>query len=289
MCPGHGNEHILDNSCGDGRFLCEIVRKYIIKYRMITGNVEGMLKHNLETYIHGMDIDPVAVEKCKGNLDEVAKEFGIENVDWDIRCCDALTADYTFGGEKPFYIIGNPPYVRIHNMDTPLYEFSWCKGMTDLYLAFWQKSLGEVAKGGVVCFITPSSWVTSNAGKGMRKFVYDTKDLCGVIDFKDIQVFDDAQTYVMVSLFRKGMGTKEKDPFIHYCEYNESTRKLTEGEYPDYDDVVSCEGGNVYIDLCPQQDREVLRKVRQQHKPIVRVKNGFATLSDWAFIEEATA
>ena len=47
-------KHVMDNSCGDGAFLVEIVRRYCDAFRRI--EARGLGK-DLETFIHGIEID----------------------------------------------------------------------------------------------------------------------------------------------------------------------------------------------------------------------------------------
>lgn len=290
-------KHILENSCGDGRFLCEIVRRYIEAYRTIHIGTSG-INHDLERYIHGIELDSGYCKECVNNLNAIVKEEGIEGkINWDVRCIDALFTDYIYKGALPDYIVGNPPYVRIHNMDDPdsLAEaFTWCSGMTDLYIAFWQKSLTNIKNGGVVCFITPSSWVTSVAGREMRSYLRRTGYLRGVIDFKDTQVFDNAQTYVMVTLcsasapnwgvFKDDVNLGE--PFFHYDEYDPDTKKIKDDTILKYSQAITQGTKDTYIDMCSPDDCAVLHEVRLPHRDWISVKNGFATLKDEVFINE---
>src|SRR2546423_13755989 len=61
------NKHILDNSCGDGAFLKNIVRRYI-KLAKEKNLSQKEIKKGLATYIHGIEIDPIAYENCVKNL-----------------------------------------------------------------------------------------------------------------------------------------------------------------------------------------------------------------------------
>ncbi|MDL0088794.1 hypothetical protein [Campylobacter gastrosuis] len=65
------NKHIVDNSCGDGAFLSEIVRRYLLACKNHDKNV---IKTELETFIHGIEIDNTQLEKCVKNLDKI-KQF----------------------------------------------------------------------------------------------------------------------------------------------------------------------------------------------------------------------
>ena len=56
-------KHIIDNSCGDGAFLVKIVDFYCHNVEITTRRNKKELKAMLETYIHGIELDPVEYEK----------------------------------------------------------------------------------------------------------------------------------------------------------------------------------------------------------------------------------
>ncbi|MCK9575313.1 MAG: N-6 DNA methylase [Clostridia bacterium] len=49
-------KHIIDNSCGNGAFLQEIIEKYISAYKVQHGSLLGV-ESELSKYIHGIEID----------------------------------------------------------------------------------------------------------------------------------------------------------------------------------------------------------------------------------------
>lgn len=74
------DKHIIDNSCGDGNFIVEIVKRII----SVIPNVD---KAYFETYVHGIDIDKSAIEKCIQRLDKLCSDtIGIININWDYLC-----------------------------------------------------------------------------------------------------------------------------------------------------------------------------------------------------------
>lgn len=72
-------KHVIDNSCGDGAFLCDIVDRYCKNYIAQNESILG-LKDDLEKYIHGIEIDTVAYNDCILNLDTVISKFGVQDV-----------------------------------------------------------------------------------------------------------------------------------------------------------------------------------------------------------------
>lgn len=83
-------KHVIDNSCGDGAFLCCIVDRYCKDYITRNESIYG-LKEDLERYIHGIEIDTIAYDKCLVNLDTIISKFGVQGVKWNVLNCNALS------------------------------------------------------------------------------------------------------------------------------------------------------------------------------------------------------
>ena len=76
-------KYVLDNSCGDGSLLSEVVRRYITK-ALKCKKTKKQISKELFTYIMGIEIDPIYVEECKKKLTQTAKEYGVNNSNWNI-------------------------------------------------------------------------------------------------------------------------------------------------------------------------------------------------------------
>lgn len=273
-------KHTIDNSCGNGAFLSEIASRYCEEF--LSGNADKeLLKMELQSYIHGIEIDEVALKSCMFNLDNVAYKYGITNVDWDIVNDDALKVS-KFNG-KMDYVIGNPPYVRVHNLENQYDEVKKYKfagsGMTDLFLVFFEIGLNMLNAGGKLCYITPSSWLSSVAGEQLRHYIFFNRNLLELIDLEHYQAFEGATTYTLISLFEKGV---KNDEFI-YSHYNESLRQKEE--------IARLKFEEAFIDNCIYlADKRALQMLKDIKKGVIgkyaSVKNGFATLADNVFIKD---
>ena len=119
---GYNNDTILDKyilepSCGDGVFLIEIVSRYInIGF---TNNLsKEQIAKNLEKYIYGIELDEIEYKKSIINLDNlVIKDLSEDiKVKWNIFNRNTLEIYKSYSDFFDF-IVGNPPYIRIHNLD----------------------------------------------------------------------------------------------------------------------------------------------------------------------------
>ncbi len=271
-------KHIIDNSCGNGAFLSAIVQRYILEFLKESKDAT-LLKHELETYIHGIELDPVAYNECIANLNDLVKDSDIKNIHWDIINADTLSVNQ-FDGKMDF-VVGNPPYVRVHNLENydAVKKFKFAEGgMTDLYLVFYEIGFNMLKKGGKLCYITPSSWINSVAGSVLRRYALDTHSLVRLIDLEHYQAFD-ATTYTMISLFQKEV-SHETFTYGIYKPNNKCTFHLVVEDLSIEETMIN---GVMY--LANHKTLQELRTIQTtRFKKFVEVKNGFATLADKVFI-----
>ena len=270
-------KHIIDNSCGDGAFLVEIVNRYCSHFLQINNDL-SILKCELETYVHGIELDKTECEKCKNNLDKITKRYGIGGVHWNLLNADTLSIDY-FNGNMDF-VFGNPPYVRVHNLDNSyeaVKKFKFAEdGMTDLFIVFFEIGFKMLANNGLMCLITPSSWLSSLAGGKLREHIFTNHNLSGVIDLEHYQPFE-ATTYTLISRFYKSQTISK----IEYFNFDTDILDKCFQDNISYDNIKI--GKNFY--LSKNENLELLKKIKTTHSyPYVSVKNGFATLADKVFI-----
>ena len=270
-------KHIIDNSCGNGAFLCEIVRRYIDAFLQTNSNLE-QLKEELETFVHGIEIDPDAYQQCLSRLSQIASDVGLYNVSWNVMNADTLSVTLFDG--KMDYVVGNPPYVRVHNLEgsyDAVKKFRFAElGMTDLFIVFFEMGFKMLSKDGVMCLITPSSWLSSKAGSNLRMYIRQHKNLSGLIDLEHFQPFE-ATTYTLISRFQKPLSF-DKIEYNNYDGLNLTKRFQC---FLSLEEI--CIGDGFY--LANSEKLSELREIKTGYScSYVSVKNGFATLADKVFI-----
>lgn len=270
-------KHCIDNSCGDGAFLCTVIQRYIDEYIAFHGSLTGV-EQELHEYVHGIEIDSKAYLCCLDNLNRIAAKHSLNEVVFDIMNEDALTV--TKYNERMDFVVGNPPYVRVHNLDnsySAVKSFSFASsGMTDLYIVFFEIGLRMLHPGGTMSYITPSSWLNSLAGSNLRKHILRHKCLRSLIDLGHYQAFD-ATTYTLISTIVKGTAF---DTVSYYIFNPDNYGKLK------IDDLTPAEMSiGQYFYISDKQTLSTLREIRYDLVPrYTTVKNGFATLADNVFI-----
>lgn len=274
-------KHVMDNSCGNGAFLTECVHRYCESF-LASSPSSPNLKRELETYIHGIEIDTQAADECRRSLELAANQHGIYGVNWDIRCGDALQIfrDYH---HRMDYVVGNPPYVRIHHLDSQSLAASGLQfaseGMYDLYLAFFEIGFEMLNQTGKLAYITPSSFLTSKAGKILRKYMATSRGLRALIDMEHQQLFPQVTTYTIITIW-----DNEYDGDVFYYRWDSLTQNPRLQACQPKQSLFIGDG----LFMGENADLQWLKKIDEYYQnrsaPLIRVKNGFATLADSVFI-----
>lgn len=272
-------KHAIDNSCGDGAFLCEIVSRYC-QAALDNGLPHAELIADLSTYIHGIELESTEQQKCIYNVTKIAEQYGAIGVNWDIVCGNSL-AITDYDGKMDF-VLGNPPYVRVHNLgdsfdEIKTYTFAQ-NGMTDLFIVFFELGINMLNDTGVLGYITPSSYFNSLAGSYMRKYFADNNLLKAVVDLKHFQAFA-ATTYTAITILEK---SKNYNSVEYYC-YDAKALK------PYYVETVQPQdyqiANNYYF--AKINELKLLQRIFFNYgKCNISVKNGYATLCDDIFIHD---
>ncbi len=194
---------IIDNSCGNGQILIEVVKRFIID-GLEQGNSIKEIKSSIEQCIFGCEIDEALVEECIYNLELVANKFGISNVIWNIQARDGLYFDQ----ESFDYVIGNPPYISYSNLTKDLREktrknfISCYDGKFDYSYAFIEKGLKQLKSHGKMVIISPSNMFKTVFAKNLREFI--KCDLTQIIDCSSLNIFHKVLTYPSITVYEKG-------------------------------------------------------------------------------------
>jgi adenine-specific DNA-methyltransferase len=209
-------KYILEPSCGDGVFLEEIVKRYIniaIKKKL---NTHIIIKY-LEKYVYGIEIDDIECEKTIIKLNQLINlTLGNDiQVNWNIINSNT----FHFYKNFPYFfdfIVGNPPYVRIHNIDLETKtilknEFIFTEGSMDIYLSFFEMSLNMLKTNGKIGFITSNSYLHNNSYKKFRNYLKENKLVELIIDFKANKLFENFSTYTAITILSKN----NKNSFIY--------------------------------------------------------------------------
>ena len=108
-------------------------------------------------------------------------------------------------------IVGNPPYVRPHNLESNIKEYFWQHYKTfthksDLYCCFMENATRLLKPGGLFSYIVSHGWLRLNSFQALRRFVLDNYQIRELIEFP-YNVFAEAQVATGVFVFEKSTPT----------------------------------------------------------------------------------
>ena len=275
---------IMEPSFGDGAFLV-----YIIDIIASQTKSPELAKEIILNNVFGIEKDPILYQKAMKNIQEVLDFHHITDIDLssNLICENTLSCYKQFRGMFD-YVVGNPPYVRIHNITDKeiLKEFKFSSGNTDLYVLFYELGLTMLNDTGKLGFITPSSFLKNTSQKSFRNHLINSQYLDTLIDFKSFKIFETVDTYTCICILNKCI-----NPSVQYIEcknyrpismsiVNNSINRKTFNEMF-YDKSWT---------LSTEQDMQFMENVRKQPvilQDVVCVQNGIATLRDSIYIGAA--
>ncbi len=281
------NKYILEPASGDGVFLFEIVSRYIdicVKNNMQT---ELIIEH-LEKYIYGVEIDKVEFEKSIKSLNLLVKKKLATDKKPNWKIYNENTLDFYKNHTEHFdFIVGNPPYIRIHNLDEKTrhilkQEFIFSKGTTDMYLSFFEMGFKMLKDNGCLGYITPNSYLHNSSYKLFREYLKTKKTVKTLIDFKANKIFKGFSAYTAITIIKKN----NKQDFFEYKELDGDKIKFVNKVYFDKINKKDWSFSNA-------DDEAFLENLGRGKNGMIKdffdVQYGFATLRDKIFISKIEA
>lgn len=206
------NKKIMEPSFGEGIFLIHIIKRLLRECKRL-GLSKEETAEQLENNIYGIELDSYCFNTAVAQINQLLSDEGHQEVQLHLYNQNALKWA-NFGLVD--YVVGNPPYVRIHEFDNDMKgiinDFSFSKGMTDMYVLFFELGLKMLNNQGGLGFITPNSYFVNKAQKNFRKYLLENNLISSITDFGDSRIFDNIQTYTAITILNKDR--KEAD-FIY--------------------------------------------------------------------------
>jgi adenine-specific DNA-methyltransferase len=142
---------VLDPGCGEGAF--------------IHGTLRYCIRNGLKPpQILGIELNPAHLDLARATLQ-------------DQKSISLLQEDFLLKKPAPAdFIIGNPPYVPITELDEAekmeyRKRFSTATERFDLYMLFFEQALRTLKPGGVLCFITPEKFEFVHTARALRRLL----------------------------------------------------------------------------------------------------------------------
>ena len=195
---------VLDPACGGGAFLASVAR------RMVESLNDGSARvalGSIQRRLHGFERDPFAAWMSQVFLDaalaDLCGEAGarLQSV---VRVCDSL--DQAPTGEGFDLVIGNPPYGRVTLSPELREKFRRSLfGHANLYGVFTDLALRFTRPGGVIAYVTPTSFLSGEYFKALRGLLGREAPPVS-IDFMGERkgVFADVLQETLLAAYRRG-------------------------------------------------------------------------------------
>lgn len=271
---------IADIACGCSGFLYTGAKEL----KQLTGNA---YQYIFENQIFGLDIQQYSVTRSKLLLSLLALSEGedIEEFNFNIHQGDALLFNWQeviedFNGFE--IIVGNPPYVSARNLDEDAKEnvklWEVCStGNPDLYIPFFQIGYENLAKNGILGFITMNTFFKSLNGRALRAYFEENQTAIRIIDFGTDQIFKSKSTYTCICFLEK-----RKRGFVQYHKsFNKELPKKNDSyQKIKYQNLNAKEGWNL-------NNNKIISKIESTGIPFgkkYKTRHGIATLKNDIYI-----
>ena len=242
------NAPVLEPTYGSGEFL------------------EALLERGYSN-ITGVEYDPVVFNKFKDKWE--GKGIKVVNGDY-------LTQSFPY---KFDFIVGNPPYFLMKGKNAMNEEQKakfrpYFKGVPDIYVIATVKGIMDLAEGGILSFVIPTSLLTSPQHQLARNYIHEHCRIIDIYVHPDRKAFAGADVEVMV--FKVQRGTPD-NRFIKKIGKNiifarEAEGAVEEGEIQRIKDLVPFKVGS--LDISKITDKTVLSGERTAETlPIIYGEN----------------
>lgn len=140
------------------------------------------------------------------NYKDIAGIHRQDTLSWDkaeqlVRLCEFWSRNYN-------YIIGNPPYIRVHHMNENDKNYMRNKyfsprGDFDIYICFYERGIEKLTINGKLSFISPNKFLIREYGYNLRSIILNNCAIEQIINLSDIEVFEDATLNPLIIILNK--------------------------------------------------------------------------------------
>lgn len=280
----HGNilnKKIMEPSFGKGVFLVHILERLIAECQYCGLNLFDIQKQ-ISNNIYGIEIDTSLYNETIGTLNEIVRKNNIPfYIKWNLFNQNAL--EWKSFNEFD-YVVGNPPYVRVHNLDNKTKElmknFSFSKGMKELYITFFELGLKMLNNQGKLSYITPNSYITNTSQKEFRKYLLENNLVSKIENFGSWKVFDKVGSYTCITVLEKN---KQHSNFLY------TSIRGSEREYGNIYNINDFDFKELPWDLTSEDNEKFLKDNNKKQNKVgdfVDCQYGFATNCDRVYISK---
>src|SRR5579885_115709 len=198
----------VEPSAGDGAFIVPMVQRLmescVRHQRPVASCADALLVY---------EIDEGRATALRTTITRALVRLGITHDGADtlaggwVRVRDYLLGAPTLPAAD--YVIGNPPYNRLEDMDATTMAtyramYPTMKGRADIYIAFYEAALRQLKPAGVCAFICADRWMLNQYGQELRRLVTAAYSVEAVIEMHNAAPFEhDVDAYPAITVIRR--------------------------------------------------------------------------------------
>lgn len=195
---------VIDPACGGGAFLAPIASRIVSESRCLNAR---QIVRAIGARVRGLEIDPFAAWASQVFLELTlmhACREAAERLPVVVGICNSLLTETVEGGFD--VVIGNPPYGRVTL--SPEVRERYRRGLyghANLYGLFTDLAIRLSRPGGVIAYVTPTSFLAGEYFKALRALLADQAPPSN-IDFVSLRegVFDDVLQETLLATYQRG-------------------------------------------------------------------------------------
>lgn len=203
-------KRILEPSFGGGDFLLPIIERLLCAWRAARPN--GSPLDDLGDAIRAVELHRDTFRSTSANVIALLKREGMT-----VNTAAALADRWLSQGDflltsldNEFdFVVGNPPYIRQELISAPLLaeyrrRYQTMYDRADIYIAFIERSLLVLSRGGALGFICADRWMKNRYGWPLRSLVAERFHLKIYVDMVDTPAFhSDVIAYPAITIISR--------------------------------------------------------------------------------------
>jgi len=195
---------VLDPACGGGAFLAPVAQRIV---KQLSHLEPELLLQAIAARVRGFEIDPVAAWMSQTFLEATLLptcRAANRRLPVVVEVRDSLLEHP--GCERYDVVVGNPPYGRVSLSANLRARYSASLyGHANLYGVFTERALRLATPGGLVAYVTPTSFLAGEYFKNLRRLL-STEAPPVAVDLISHRkgVFDDVLQEALLAIYRVG-------------------------------------------------------------------------------------
>jgi len=209
---------VLDPACGGGAFLAPVIER---KLKAMSGSKPIEIVKSISKTICGYEIDIFSAWLTQVFVDIVTFDVCVR-AGKRLPVLTKVKNSLEKMEKYPIFdlVIGNPPYskIKLDKKEREQYQRS-LYGHANLYSLFTDQALNFAKSGGVIAYVTPSSFLSGQYFKGLRSLLRSESPPYSIDFVSDRSgVFEDVLQETVLVTYRKS--AKNKTGTVNLLKYN---------------------------------------------------------------------